>query len=64
MDADAQAAHAGDERGEDLAGELLLGLELNDVVDSAGRKDDGKGERQHGIANVKARVRHQDGRPA
>ena len=63
-DADPQAADTGDERGEDLSGQLLLGLELEDVVDSAGRKDDGKGERQHGIANVKARVRHQDGWPA
>ena len=63
-DADAQAAHAGDERGEDLTGQLLLGLELVDVVDCAGRKDDGKRKRQYGVANVQEGMRHQNGRPA
>ena len=59
-----RTAHVGDERGEDLAGQLLLGLELEDIIDRAGRKDHGKGECQHGVADVQARVRHQNGRPA
>lgn len=63
-DADAQAAHAGDERGEDLTGQLLLGLELVDVVDRAGRKDDGKRKRKYGVADVQEGMRHQNGRPA
>ena len=63
-DADAQAAQASDERGEDLAGQLLLGLELEDVVDCAGRKDDGKRKRKYGVADVQTGVGHQNGRPA
>ena len=63
-DADPQSADTGDERGEDLTGQLLLGLELEDVVDGAGRVNHGKGECQHGVADVQTRVRHQNGRPA
>ena len=50
--------------GEDLTGQLLLGLELVDVVDCAGRKDDGKRKRQYGVADVQDGMRHQNGRPA